>query len=119
MKRHHHIHVNEHSYLGAGQNLGIRGWTTECHERQPKRKFFDIYTHHKLYFSASHWEVFTRPGLGNDERAKNAKTYNNRDSQLVTRISTDRSIDSLNRADLTGYLAFYHLWSYVLNINLL
>jgi hypothetical protein len=45
---------------------------------------------------------------------KNAKTYNRRDSQMVTHSSTSRPVQCLCMAERTGCPVFTDLWSYVL-----
>ena len=45
-----------------------------------------------------------------------AKTYNRRDSQMVTHSSTSRPVQCLCMAERTGCPVFTDLWSYVLAI---
>ena len=45
---------------------------------------------------------------------KKAKTYNRRDSQMVTHSSTSRPVQCLCMAERTGCPVFTDLWSYVL-----
>ncbi len=45
---------------------------------------------------------------------KNTKTYNTKDSPVVTDLSTDLAISSLSRGERTGSRVSYYLWSYVL-----
>jgi hypothetical protein len=44
---------------------------------------------------------------------KKAKTYNSRDSLMVTHLTTNPPVSCLNRAERTGSLVFMILWSYV------
>ncbi|KAK8169904.1 hypothetical protein IWX90DRAFT_192386 [Phyllosticta citrichinensis] len=44
---------------------------------------------------------------------KERKTYNSRDSLLVTHATTNRSQGSLSMEERTGFRVFYLLWSYV------
>jgi hypothetical protein len=44
-----------------------------------------------------------------------AKTYNRRDSQMVTHSSTSRPVQCLCMAERTGCPVFTDLWSYVLD----
>jgi hypothetical protein len=46
-------------------------------------------------------------------RGKNAKTYNRRDSQMVTHSSTSRPVQCLCMAERTGCPVLTDLWSYV------
>ncbi|EME43667.1 hypothetical protein DOTSEDRAFT_131529, partial [Dothistroma septosporum NZE10] len=46
---------------------------------------------------------------------KFAKTYNTRDSHVVTHRSTSLAVDCLYMGERTGSLIFSHLWSYVSN----
>ena len=41
------------------------------------------------------------------------KTYNSRDSLMVTHLTTNPPVSCLNRAERTGSLVFMILWSYV------
>ena len=45
---------------------------------------------------------------------KKRKTYNRRDSQMVTHSSTSRPVQCLCMAERTGCPVFTDLWSYVL-----
>jgi hypothetical protein len=47
------------------------------------------------------------------------KTYNRRDSQMVTHSSTSRPVQCLCMAERTGCPVFTDLWSYVLNRQIL
>ena len=47
------------------------------------------------------------------KKYKKNKTYNNRDSLVVTHPTTNRSIWGLIKAERTGYHVFLSLWSYV------
>jgi hypothetical protein len=47
-------------------------------------------------------------------QAKGQKTYNRRDSQMVTHSSTSRPVQCLCMAERTGCPVFTDLWSYVL-----
>ena len=47
-------------------------------------------------------------------RIKKTKTYNRRDSQMVTHSSTSRPVQCLCMAERTGCPVFTDLWSYVL-----
>jgi hypothetical protein len=47
-----------------------------------------------------------------------AKTYNRRDSQMVTHSSTSRPVQCLCMAERTGCPVFTDLWSYVLDDNI-
>jgi hypothetical protein len=44
---------------------------------------------------------------------KRAKTYNSRDSPMVTHLTTNPPVSCLNRAERTGSLVLKILWSYV------
>ncbi|KAF2712494.1 hypothetical protein K504DRAFT_205613 [Pleomassaria siparia CBS 279.74] len=44
---------------------------------------------------------------------KNAKTYNSRDSPMVTHLTTNPPVQCLNIAEQTGCVSFIVLWSYV------
>ncbi|KAK8209620.1 hypothetical protein IWZ01DRAFT_325013 [Phyllosticta capitalensis] len=44
---------------------------------------------------------------------KNCKTYNSRDSLLVTHATTNRPQGSLSMEERTGFRVFYLLWSYM------
>ena len=44
---------------------------------------------------------------------QNKKTYNRRDSQMVTHSSTSRPVQCLCMAERTGCPVFTDLWSYV------
>ncbi|EME38224.1 hypothetical protein DOTSEDRAFT_109788, partial [Dothistroma septosporum NZE10] len=46
---------------------------------------------------------------------KIARTYNTRDSHVVTHRSTSLAVDCLYMGERTGSLIFSHLWSYVLD----
>lgn len=48
------------------------------------------------------------------DHAKNTKTYNRRDSQMVTHSSTSRPVQCLCMAERTGCPVLTDLWSYVL-----
>jgi hypothetical protein len=48
------------------------------------------------------------------KQKENAKTYNRRDSQMVTHSSTSRPVQCLCMAERTGCPALTDLWSYVL-----
>jgi hypothetical protein len=50
--------------------------------------------------------------MGVDVRNK-TKTYNRRDSQMVTHSSTSRPVQCLCMAERTGCPVFTDLWSYV------
>jgi predicted metal-binding protein len=58
--------------------------------------------------------VFMQRDSGRQGRALKAKTYNTRDSQMVTHSSTSRSVQCLCMAERTGCPVFTDLWSYVL-----
>jgi hypothetical protein len=47
------------------------------------------------------------------------KTYNRRDSQMVTHSSTSRPVQCLCMAERTGCPVFTDLWSYVLDMKFL
>jgi hypothetical protein len=49
-----------------------------------------------------------------DREVKKTKTYNRRDSQMVTHSSTSRPVQCLCMAERTGCPVFTDLWSYVL-----
>jgi hypothetical protein len=51
-------------------------------------------------------------------RNKNKKTYNRRDSQMVTHSSTSRPVQCLCMAERTGCPVLTDLWSYVLRIEI-
>jgi hypothetical protein len=44
---------------------------------------------------------------------RKVKTYNSRDSLMVTHLTTNPPVSCLNRAERTGSLVFMILWSYV------
>jgi hypothetical protein len=44
---------------------------------------------------------------------KKSKTYNSRDSLMVTHLTTNPPVSCLNRAERTGSLVLMILWSYV------
>ena len=44
---------------------------------------------------------------------KSTKTYNTRDSPVVTHLSTSLAVCSLSRAERTGCRVLYSVWSYV------
>ncbi|KAF2715645.1 hypothetical protein K504DRAFT_364138, partial [Pleomassaria siparia CBS 279.74] len=44
------------------------------------------------------------------------KTYNSRDSPMVTHLTTSPPVQCLNRAERTGSLVFIVLWSYVKDV---
>ena len=46
-------------------------------------------------------------------KAKNSKTYNTRDSPVVTDLSTSLAVAGLSRGERTGSRIFLRLWSYV------
>ena len=48
---------------------------------------------------------------------KKIKTYNRRDSQMVTHSSTSRPVQCLCMAERTGCPVFTDLWSYVLELG--
>jgi hypothetical protein len=50
-----------------------------------------------------------------EDEDKNIKTYNRRDSQMVTHSSTSRPVQCLCMAERTGCPVLTDLWSYVLN----
>ena len=54
-----------------------------------------------------------------EECKRTAKTYNRRDSQMVTHSSTSRPVQCLCMAERTGCPVFTDLWSYVLLTNCL
>jgi hypothetical protein len=49
--------------------------------------------------------------------AKSQKTYNRRDSQMVTHSSTSRPVQCLCMAERTGCPVFTDLWSYVTTVQ--
>ncbi|KAF2786098.1 hypothetical protein K505DRAFT_400089 [Melanomma pulvis-pyrius CBS 109.77] len=49
---------------------------------------------------------------------RKSKTYNSRDSPMVTHLTTSPPVLCLNRAERTGSLVFKVLWSYVLGLSL-
>ena len=49
--------------------------------------------------------------------SKKSKTYNGRDSQMVTHSSTSRPVQCLCMAERTGCPVFTDLWSYVLDLD--
>ena len=61
---------------------------------------------------------YTTSGPCQAVERKNAKTYNRRDSQMVTHSSTSRPVQCLCMAERTGCPVFTDLWSYVLDIKL-
>jgi hypothetical protein len=52
--------------------------------------------------------------LGDKTKEERKKTYNRRDSQMVTHSSTSRPVQCLCMAERTGCPVFTDLWSYVL-----
>ena len=50
-----------------------------------------------------------------NDNVKKTKTYNRRDSQMVTHSSTSRPVQCLCMAERTGCPVFTDLWSYVLS----
>jgi hypothetical protein len=52
------------------------------------------------------------------EYEQKTKTYNRRDSQMVTHSSTSRPVQCLCMAERTGCPVFTDLWSYVLGRHL-
>ena len=58
-------------------------------------------------------QVQTHASLLRDSRVK-SKTYNRRDSQMVTHSSTSRPVQCLCMAERTGCPVFTDLWSYVM-----
>jgi hypothetical protein len=50
-------------------------------------------------------------------KQRKTKTYNRRDSQMVTHSSTSRPVQCLCMAERTGCPVLTDLWSYVLNVN--
>jgi hypothetical protein len=58
-------------------------------------------------------------GIESAFKVKKAKTYNRRDSQMVTHSSTSRPVQCLCMAERTGCPVLTDLWSYVLNSVLL
>jgi hypothetical protein len=48
------------------------------------------------------------------QTSKKTKTYNRRDSQMVTHSSTSRPVQCLCMAERTGCPVFTDLWSYVI-----
>jgi hypothetical protein len=57
--------------------------------------------------------VTTQKGYAGMTKTK-TKTYNRRDSQMVTHSSTSRPVQCLCMAERTGCPVFTDLWSYVL-----
>ncbi|KAF2796447.1 hypothetical protein K505DRAFT_401120, partial [Melanomma pulvis-pyrius CBS 109.77] len=47
---------------------------------------------------------------------KNSKTYNSRDSPMVTHLTTSPPVSCLCKAERTGSPIFMILWSYVLDL---
>ena len=47
------------------------------------------------------------------KESKTSKTYNTKDSPVVTDLSTDLAISSLIKGERTGSHVAYYLWSYV------
>ncbi|AEO60044.1 hypothetical protein MYCTH_2066278, partial [Thermothelomyces thermophilus ATCC 42464] len=45
---------------------------------------------------------------------KQKKTYNTRDSLVVTDPTTNRALASLTKGERTGSRAFWRVWSYVI-----
>ncbi|KAK4136883.1 hypothetical protein BT67DRAFT_193538 [Trichocladium antarcticum] len=54
--------------------------------------------------------VVTRDGSG----SRTAKTYNTRDSPVVTHLSTGLALTGLSRGERTGSRIFLWVWSYVM-----
>ena len=64
-----------------------------------------------------HQKKTTQINKKNSSRKK-TKTYNRRDSQMVTHSSTSRPVQCLCMAERTGCPVLTDLWSYVLNSTL-
>jgi hypothetical protein len=61
-----------------------------------------------------HLGAATTPGVQKlVNTTKMSKTYNSRDSPVVTHPTTGLPVRCLNRAERTGSLVFNVLWSYV------
>jgi hypothetical protein len=52
-------------------------------------------------------------GIASTKRGKEKKTYNSRDSPMVTHSNTNLPVRSLCTGERTGPAAFSDLWSYV------
>ncbi|KAK7567464.1 hypothetical protein IWX49DRAFT_229816 [Phyllosticta citricarpa] len=63
--------------------------------------FGSLHTPHRSFFGQT------------DPQKQNRKTYNSRDSLLVTHATTNRPQGSLSMEERTGFRVFYLLWSYV------
>jgi hypothetical protein len=59
-----------------------------------------------------------RIGERGEGEQKDKKTYNRRDSQMVTHSSTSRPVQCLCMAERTGCPVLTDLWSYVQEVNL-
>jgi hypothetical protein len=61
--------------------------------------------------------MFKEPVTDHDSKAKSstvkAKTYNSRDSLMVTHLTTNPPVSCLNIAEQTGCVVLKILWSYV------
>jgi hypothetical protein len=67
-----------------------------------------------LSYSIRRWvDGSERSTRGWQKKVSNSKTYNRRDSQMVTHSSTSRPVQCLCMAERTGCPVFTDLWSYV------
>src|SRR5947207_12281727 len=60
-----------------------------------------------------HFKVGRLSGKPRDRHKQRAKTYNSRDSLVVTHPTTNRPSCGLSTAERTGSPVFHTLWSYV------
>jgi hypothetical protein len=63
------------------------------------------------------WSKRLTIGIRLGSRDKKIKTYNRRDSQMVTHSSTSRPVQCLCMAERTGCPVLTDLWSYVLVLS--
>lgn len=102
----------------ANDRRTLSGKRNRCNRRMRKRC---LRGHYQSLKGLSGSQITkTNNGLyhvGKDGRssvAKKTKTYNRRDSQMVTHSSTSRPVQCLCMAERTGCPVFTDLWSYVL-----
>jgi hypothetical protein len=76
----------------------------------------DLITYGKNEMCSRVYLLITQPAVRQSllQQKKTIKTYNRRDSQMVTHSSTSRPVQCLCMAERTGCPVFTDLWSYVL-----
>ena len=110
------IFHNANCYNFHYDGVGVGSWWFSIF------KNFEVQTSLSLYPRRS---PFTTWNLKEEEieiaswQKQIKKTYNNRDSLVVTHPTTSRSIWGLIKAERTGYHVFLSLWSYVLEEQVL